>query len=306
MLLGWTEAELRGTPMHEAVHFQNADGTRVSAAECALLTQGQHGHLERSTGESFTRKDGSIFPVAYSSVPLRTGPTAEGVAVVFRDVSEPGSSPNLIRVLIVDSDRNATASFQALLDRHEGIDVVEVATTSASAIETARRLKPDVVLVNLDLPDLDGLATTLAIKTNDPSVKAVLMGDTQDDTVAIACIEVGCAGVLDKSRAWVELVSAVRAAYHGETIISQEELQRVLSKVRGGGDGGRASRLTEREDEVLACVRDGLTNAQVAERLGLSANTVRNHVQRILYKLNVHSKLEAVVLTSRSGLQRGR
>jgi two-component system NarL family response regulator len=77
----------------------------------------------------------------------------------------------------------------------------------------------------------------------------------------------------------------------------------VLSKVRG--DEGRAARLTEREEQVLACVRQGWSNAQVAERLGVTANTVRNHVQRILYKLNVHSKLEAIVLTSRADLRHG-
>jgi len=304
-LLGWTETELRGKHMHELVHFQNFDGTPVAIDDCALLTQGQRGRLERA-GESFTRKDGSTFPVAYSAVPLRVGATVEGVAVIFRDVSEPGSSPNVIRVLIVDADRTATASFRALLDRHEGIDVVAVATTSASALESAERLQPDVVLVNAELPDLDGLATTVAIKAAAPSIRAILMTDKHDETVAVACLEAGCAGVLDKSRAWVDLVSAVRAAYHGEVIISQEELQRVLSKVRGGAGAGRATHLTDREEEVLACMRDGLSNAQVAERLGVTANTVRNHVQRILYKLNVHSKLEAVVLTSRDGLQQGR
>jgi len=301
-LLGWTEDELRGKPMHEMVHFQNSDGTRVGVADCALLTEGAHGRLKRSAGESFTRKDGSTFPVAYSSVPLRTGSTVEGVAVVFRDVSEPGSSPNVIRVLLVDNDTRATASFQALLDRHEGIEVVAVATTSASAVECAGRLKPDVVLVNVELPDLDGVATAEAIRSDAPSTRIILMSDTHDDTLAVAGLEAGCAGVLDKSRAWVELVSAVRAAYHGETIISQEELQRVLSKARGGA-GGRATHLTEREEQVLACMREGLSNAQVAARLGVTSNTVRNHVQRVLYKLNVHSKLEAVVRTSRDGLR---
>ena len=80
----------------------------------------------------------------------------------------------------------------------------------------------------------------------------------------------------------------------------------MLSKVRGNADGGRVGHLTDREDEVLACMREGLSNAQVAQRLGVTANTVRNHVQRILYKLNVHSKLEAVVLTSRDGPEAGR
>ncbi len=304
-MLGWTEDELRGKHVHEVVHYQNADGTSVGAADCALLSEGPHSRLEGSAGEAFTRKDGSIFPVAYSALPLRTGATAEGVVVVFRDVSEPGASPNVIHVLIADSDRPTTESFQALLDRHEGIDVVGVATTSASALEATERLRPDVVLVNVELPDLHGLATSVTIKANVPSTKVILMTEKYDDIMAIASIDAGCAGVLDKSRAWVDLVSAVRAAYHGETIISQEELQRVLSKARGGGEWGRATHLTGREEEVLACMREGLSNAMVAERLGVTANTVRNHVQRILYKLNVHSKLEAVVLTSREGLQHG-
>jgi DNA-binding NarL/FixJ family response regulator len=287
--------------MHEMVAFTTSDGNQVRAFERALLPQDSFGRLEQSAGESFTRKDGSSFPVAYSAVPLRMGSMVEGVAVVFRDISEPGASPNVIRVLIADPDRKATTSFQALLDRHEGIVVVAVTTTSASALQSAERLKPDVVLVNAELPDLHGLATTVALKANAPSTKVIVMTERHDDLMALASIDAGGAGVLDKSRAWVELVSAVRAAYHGETILSQHDVQEVLSKVRGG-QAGRGTHLTDREEEVLACLREGLSNAVVAQRLGVSANTVRNHVQRILYKLNVHSKVEAVVLTSREGL----
>ncbi|MEA2902068.1 MAG: two-component system, cell cycle sensor histidine kinase and response regulator CckA [Actinomycetota bacterium] len=301
-MLGWTEFELRGKDMHELVHSHKSDGSGAGVTECALVTEAPHGRLERSEGEAFIRKDGSTFPVAYSAVPLRTGSRVEGVAVVFRDISEPGSSPNMIRVLIVDTDRATTASFQALLDRHEGIEVIGVARTSALAVDCVRRLRPDVALVTADLPDGDGIMTTKTIRAHAPSTKVILMTKGHDDAVAIAGIEAGCAGVLDKSRAWVELASAVRAAYHGETTISQDELQRVLAKVRGEEPAGRATRLTRREEEVLACLREGLPNAKVAERLGVSANTVRNHVQRILSKLNVHSKLEAVVLTSREGL----
>lgn len=170
-------------------------------------------------------------------------------------------------------------------------------------MEAVEKLSPAVVLVNFELPDRDGIRTARMIKNANPSTNVILMIATHDDTIAVASIEAGCAGLLDKSRAWVELVSAVRAAYHGETIISQTELQRVLSKVRGGGHAGRATRLTDREEQVLACLREGLSNAQVAERLGVTSNTVRNHVQRVLFKLNVHSKLEAVVVTSREGLE---
>lgn len=305
-MLGWSEQELRGKHVHEVIHFQRADGTPVGAAECALLTEGPRGQLERSAGEAFTRRDGSIFPVAYSAVPLRMGATVDGVAVVFRDVSEPGSSPNVIRVMIVDSDKTTSQSFQALLDRHDGIDVVATAGTSASAVQSAEALQPDVVLIDADLPDLDGLSAAEMIKARAPSTRAILMTGKPDEMVSIAAIDAGCAGVLDKSRAWVELVSAVRAAYHGETIISQDELQRVLTALRLGAAGGRATRLTEREEQVLTCIREGLPNAMVAERLGVSPNTVRNHVQRILYKLNVHSKLEAIVLTSHEGIRHGR
>jgi PAS domain S-box-containing protein len=305
-MLGWTEKELRGKRMHEAVHFQSADGSPVDAAECALLTKASRGRLERSVGEAFTRKDGSVFPVAYSAAPLHAGPMVVGVAVVFRDVSEPGSSPNVIRVLIADSDRATSRSFQALLDRHEGIEVVSVATTSAAAVEDAARLSPHVLLVNFDLPDLDGLATAAIVEARSPSTNVILMTDMYDDRIALASIDAGCAGVLDKSRAWVELVSAVRAAHHGERIISQAELQRVLSQARGREHRGQAAQLTDREEEVLACIREGLPNSAVADRLGVTPNTVRNHVQRILYKLNVHSKLEAVVLTSREGVHGGR
>jgi len=295
-MLGWAESEVCGKPMHEVAHFQTADG--------ALPADDSAPRLEGAGGGVFTRRDGSTFAVAYSAVPLHTGSTDAGHAVIFRDASAPGRSPNVIRVLIADSDKSTTRSFQALLDRHEGIEVVAVSPTSASAMWEAERLRPDVALVNFDLPDLDGVTTARRMKAAARSCSVILMTDRYDDDVALASIEAGCAGVLDKGRAWVELVSAVRAAFHGETTISQHELQRVVSKVRGGGHPGRATDLTDREEGVLACMRDGLSNAEVAQRLGITPNTVRNHVQRILFKLNVHSKLEAVVVTSREGLHR--
>ena len=294
-MLGWTEFELHGKYMQQVVDFRTSSGTVVAP-----------GVPERGGRGVFTRKDGSTFPVACSAVALRTGSADAGLAVVFRDVSPSGRSPNVIRVLIADIDKTATRSFQALLDHHEGIEVVAVSSTSASAVREAQRLDPDVVLVNSELPDVDGVTTTRRIKASTPSANVILMTGRYDDDVALASIEAGCAGVLDKRRAWVELVSAVRAAYHGETTLSQAELQRVVSKVRGGGHAGRATELTEREEEVLACMREGLSNAQVAQRLQITPNTVRNHVQRILFKLNVHSKLEAVVVTSREGLGQDR
>jgi PAS domain S-box-containing protein len=302
-MLGSTESELRGRNMREAVGLPEPEvppgGADVAPSEDAEAPPQQYG------AAVLTRKDRSTFPVAYSTAPLLLGESLEGAVVVFRDVSEPGSSPNVIRVVIVDPDTTATHSFKALLERHGGIEVVGAATTSASGLGLVDELRPAVVLVNLDLPDREGIVTASMIKYANPSTNVILMTAKHDDTIALASIQAGCAGLLDKSRAWVELVSAVRAAYHGETIIPQGELQRVITKVRGGGHPGRSTQLTDREEEVLAHMREGLSNAQVAERLGVTPNTVRNHVQRILYKLNVHSKLEAVVITSREGLPEG-
>jgi PAS domain S-box-containing protein len=301
-MLGWTEDELRGRCVHDVVHFQRADGTPVGREECALLTQGPDRRLVQVAGEVFTRKDGTVFPVAYTSMPLRVGSRTEGASVVFRDISDPTTSTNLIRVLIADADRTSSDALAAMLTRHEGLEVVSVVTTTAAAIEQARRLRPDVVLVDIALPEFGGPASTMRIKAEAPATSVILLATDYDDAVAAGAIAAGCSGIVDKRRAWVELASAVRVAYHGETNISQAELQQVVTKVRDSWQPGRAQDLTAREREVLLCLTQGLTNRQAATRLGVTLNTVRNHVQRILYKLDVHSRLEAVVLATSTGI----
>lgn len=296
-MLGWREDELQGKRVHEVIHFQRVDGTPIDSRDCSLLKGGIGGRLVRSGGEAFTRKDGSVFPVAYSSVPLRTGPGAEGIVVVFRDIGDPGASSNLIRLLIVDSHM-VTEAFELLLNKQEGVEVVGTAATSLAAVADAVRLRPDVILVDYELPDLDGVATTRALRAAVPEASVILMKESIDDAVVADAIAAGCAGVLDKSRAWVELVRAVRAAYHGEMAISQADLQRVVPRLGDERPRGVTRHLTDREHQVLTCMADGLSNQAAAERLGVTSNTIRNHVQRILYKLNVHSKLEAVVVAT--------
>jgi two-component system nitrate/nitrite response regulator NarL len=167
--------------------------------------------------------------------------------------------------------------------------------TSDQAIADAKRLAPDVVLIDVDLPDLGGVATARLINDAMPGVSIILMTDSYDYEVVRDAIDAGCVGVLDKNRAWVDLVGAVRAAYQGQTALSREGLQRALPALHAERARQRLAFLTARELEVLRCIAEGLSNRAVADRLGVTANTVRNHVQRILYKLNVHSKLEAIV-----------
>ncbi len=301
-MLGWTEDELCGLPMHEVIHFQRADGSLVAAEDCALVSEGSVHRLIRTEGEVFTRKDGSIFPVAFSAMPLAVGSTGEGVSVVFRDLSDPSTATNLIRVLVADPDPTSGETLTAMLTRHEGVEVVGVARTSGEAVEQAVRQRADVVIVDVGLPDVGGVATALRLKAAAPATSILMLVDGQDEAVAAAAIAAGCSGVVDKRRVWVELASAVRATYHGETTISPAQLQAVVTKVRASRQPGRAEDLTAREREVLLCLTQGLTNQQAATRLGGSVNTVRNHVQRILYKLDAHSRLEAVVVATRDGL----
>jgi PAS domain S-box-containing protein len=297
-MLGWTEEELQGESIHEVIHFQNADRTRVPESECSLVTSGTQGRLSRAVGEAFTRKDGSIFPVAFSSVPLRVGSKTEGVAVVFRDISEPGTSPNVIRLLIVDNHAMTSEAFELLLSRQEGVEVVGSASTSAAALSEVTRLTPDVVLIDYALPDRDGVATTRLIKGAFPGVSVILMNESYDEALVADAVEAGCAGVLDKDRAWVELVGAVRAAYHGQTTLTQTDLQRLLPRLAEGRPESRVTYLTDREREVLALLTQGHTTDSIAGELSITPNTARNHIQRILYKLNVHSRLEAVVVAA--------
>ncbi len=297
-MLGWTEDELKGQFIHEVIHFQNADRTPQSMGECTLLSGGTEGRLSRAVGEAFTRKDGSIFPIAVSSIELRVGSSTEGAAVVFRDISEPGTSPNVIRLLIVDNKSMTSEAFELLLGRQEGIEVVGSASTSGAALAEVKRLVPDVVLIDYGLPDRDGVATTRLMKADVPGVSVILMNESYDEAVVADAIAAGCAGVLDKDRAWVELVGAVRAAYHGQTTLTQADLQRLLPRLGEGRPESRLAYLTAREREVLTLLTQGATTRAVAAELEITPNTARNHIQRILYKLNVHSRLEAVVVAT--------
>lgn len=302
-MLGWAEAELRGRHAHEALHFQTAEGTPVAASDCPLRADAASGRIVRAVGEVFTRKDGTTFPVACTAVPLRVGTTLEGMAVIFRDVSPLLPARHGIRVLVASADERAVHACRALLDAHEGTEVVDVVDTPAKAVAGVQTHRPDVAIVDYNLPDLDGVETVTLIRASVPGVEAVLLVDDYDEDVVLAAVEAGCNGVLEKARAWVEVVAAVEAASRGGTALSQQELQGVISSARRQEPGSAPpAALTERECQVLVCISGGLSNKQVAERLGLTVNTVRNHVQRILYKLDAHSKLEAVIVARREGI----
>ncbi|HYR63855.1 MAG TPA: response regulator transcription factor [Actinomycetota bacterium] len=217
------------------------------------------------------------------------------------EVEGAGAGRREIRVMVVDDHQLLAESLLMVLDEEPDMTVVATAASVAEARLNARRHTPDVVLMDYRLPD--GLGTDAArfIREENPIVRVVMLTGFPDDAILVAAIEAGCSGYITKDSAVSEAISAVRAAYAGEALISPSMLARLLPKLRRDYRGV-GSTLTDREREVLSLLAGGSQNSTVADQLFLSVNTVRKHVQSILSKLGAHSKLEAVAVAVREGI----
>lgn len=192
----------------------------------------------------------------------------------------------------------------ALADEPD-IEVVGVADSAAAAERLAAARKPDVVLMDYHLPDRDGIAASREIHRVRPDVPiVVLTADTSDEALLVA-LNAGVSGFLIKNEPFTELMSTVRRAAAGEILWPADRLAALLTRTRGEPFATHGRALTRREKDVLRLMSEGLDNKTIAHRLGLSLTTVRGYVQEILRKLGAHSKLEAVVVASRSGLLQG-
>jgi len=216
-------------------------------------------------------------------------------------MSEPDSAGAGVGVLIVDDHRMFAESLSRLLSDEDGISVVGVATSAEEALEIAAQQRPQVVLMDYQLPDRDGVAVTEDIKRRQPETMVVMLTGLGDDRLLLAAIEAGCSGFLTKDRAAAEVADAVRSAAAGEALISPTLLARLLPKLNRTHRSIGAD-LTEREREILALLARGSSNKQIAADLYLSLNTIRNHIQSVLKKLGSHSKLEAVSTAVREGI----
>jgi DNA-binding NarL/FixJ family response regulator len=218
-------------------------------------------------------------------------------------ITDPGEHPP-IRVLIVDDHEILAEGVRRLLDSCADINVVEVVGTLSHAVEASMRLHPDVVLMDYQLPDGDGVTAVARIKRESPNIQVVMLtGSGDDERLARRAFEVGCCGFLGKSRSVEDLLAVVRAAYAGEVLITPSMLLRLLPKVTHQYDGIGAG-LSRRELEVLGVMAEGGTDKDIASRLFVSLNTARKHTQNIIRKLGAHSKLEAVVIAVREGVIR--
>lgn len=186
------------------------------------------------------------------------------------------------------------------LDEHPDITVVGAAADAAEALSTVSSLRPDVVVLDYDLPDRDGVSLIAPFREAAPNVRVLMLTSYADPTTLNDALEAGCAGFVTKRNSADDVVSAVLAVSANDTPVSPDMVRSLLTN-DGGGTG---SDLTSREVEVLRLAASGASNKEIAEQLFLSVNTVRNHMQRVLNKLGAHSKLEATAIATRLGIVR--
>jgi DNA-binding NarL/FixJ family response regulator len=207
------------------------------------------------------------------------------------------ADPKPIRVLFVEDHQLLADALAAMLSREPDMEVVGIAGTVADAKILARE-QLDVVLMDYRLPDGTGAEATRAIKARWPAARIVMVTALTDDETLLESIQAGADGYLTKDRAAEDVVTAVRAAHAGETLLPRSvivEIARRVAAARERGDERRVVEpLTPRELEILRALTEGMSTPEICERLFIAPNTLRTHVQNIMGKLRVHSKLEAV------------
>ncbi len=228
-----------------------------------------------------------------------TGPTNAST----QERRPPRASPGPIRVVVADDHVIVRKGICALLATEPGIEVVGEASDGQEALAEVQRLRPDVILMDLVMPTLDGLEATRHIRANLPGVRVLVLTSFGGDDKVFPAIRAGAQGYLLKDSRPEDLVEAIRQVHRGESSLHPSVARRVLRELSPG-----ASRewiddvLTEREIEVLQLVAEGCTNRQIAERLSISEATVRTHMSKILSKLNLGSRTQAALYALREGL----
>jgi DNA-binding NarL/FixJ family response regulator len=216
----------------------------------------------------------------------------------------------MIRVLLADDQGLVRAGFRALLDAEDGVSVVGEARDGREAIELTRSLLPDVVLMDIRMPGLDGLAATREIAADRAlaGVRIVILTTFEIDDYVFEALRAGASGFLVKDTEPVDLIAAVRLVAGGEALLSPSVTRRVIAefavRAKEPPPSGDLDALTEREREVMGLVGTGLSNEEIAGRLVVSPATAKTHVSRAMVKLGARDRAQLVVLAYEYGLVR--
>jgi DNA-binding NarL/FixJ family response regulator len=239
------------------------------------------------------------------------GVPAPGAVPSVPTASEPGQGTDPIRVLIADDHALVRRSLETVLQGEQGLELVGQASDGQEAVQIAGEVVPDVVLMDIRMPKITGIEAARQMKEVAPSAKIVMLTISDEEEDLFEAIRAGASGYLLKDIPLDELADSVRAVYGGQSLINPSMAGKLLTEFatlarRDSEDEpakhAPAPKLTDREMEVLRLVARGLNNRDIAKELFISENTVKNHVRNILEKLQIHSRMEAVMIAVREKL----
>ena len=213
----------------------------------------------------------------------------------------------MTRVLIVDDDDLMRAGLAELLSNDPTIEIVGQASTGRQAIERVPRLAPDVVLMDVRMPDLDGIAATGELARVAPAARVLILTTFEQDDYVFGALRAGASGFLVKRTRPEELIAAVHTIAAGDSLLSPSVTRRVIDRMAQQPtpeftDQAKLDELTRREREVLALIARGMSNREIASALFVEESTIRTHVKRILMKLHLRDRVQAVIYAYESGL----
>ncbi|MDA8368320.1 MAG: response regulator transcription factor [Nocardiopsaceae bacterium] len=218
----------------------------------------------------------------------------------------------MIRIVLADDEWMVRVGMRAILSADPGIEVVGEAADGAEAVELVRAHRPDIALVDVQMPDTDGLAATAAITAEFPDTAVVILTTFSEDAYIARALSNGASGFVLKTGDPRELVAGLHAVADGGAYLSPEVAHRIITELGATGTDGRMSRgaaarertgrLSAREREVLSLIGEGLSNEEIADRLGIAAGTVKVHVGSILARLDVRNRVQAAILAYEAGL----
>lgn len=214
----------------------------------------------------------------------------------------------MIKVLVVDDQPVVRSGMRMILENETGIEVVGEAGSGKEAIDAVSELHPDVVLLDLRMPDMDGIAVTRILTDSPSSPRIIIITAYDPDEYVFDSLSAGASGFLLKSDSPIRFVEAVRAVHAGESlfspVVTRKLVERYVRSSQVESRGSAISALTSREMDVLLKVAQGLSNKEIASALFISVGTVKTHVANILVKLNVRDRLQVVVYAYEAGLVR--
>ena len=211
-----------------------------------------------------------------------------------------------IRVLVVDDQELVRAGFIMILNTQDDIDVVGEAPNGSDAVEAVERLRPDVVLMDIRMPVMDGLEATRILKARNIHLRVLILTTFDPDEYVYNALKAGASGFVLKDIPPNELLTAVRVVARGEGLLAPSITQRLIAQFAKSPSPPEASkeleRLTDREAEVLRLIAKGLSNSEIAQELYLSPTTIKSHVAGVLAKLEIRDRVQAVVFAYENGV----